>query len=165
MVDAPGATVDENGLHGLYTPLAQNPDELHAAHGSPFAPSYPKSHTQAVTSDIPAPQCEFDGQATQSSTAAFPVDPWYVLTGQLTQVSGLVAPTVGEYRPTPHCVHADFPPSGWYDPAGHASHTDAAADAVYDPAAQSMHSVELGAGAYCGAAQLRHAWLAPIRFE
>jgi hypothetical protein len=38
MVDAPAATVDENGLHGLYTPLAQNPDELHAAHGPPLGP-------------------------------------------------------------------------------------------------------------------------------
>ena len=141
MVDAPAATVDENGLHGLYTPLAQNPDELHAAHGPPFAPWYPKSHTQAVTSDIPAPQCEFDGQATQSSTAVLPTDPWYVLTEQLTQVSGLVAPTAPEYRPTPHCVHTDVPVETWYDPAAHSAQCDIPLAAANFPASQPTHAV------------------------
>jgi hypothetical protein len=124
----------------LYTPLAQNPDELHAAQGPPFGPSYPKSHTQAVTRDMPSPQCEFDGQATQSDTAVLPTDPWYVLLGQLAHVDARVAPTAPEYVPTPHCAHTDAPVETWYDPAAHSAQYDIPLAAANFPASHPTHA-------------------------
>ncbi len=74
----------------------------HPEHGPPFAPVYPALQTQAAAAELWLGEVELSGQPTQISTA--------------------VAPTVTEYVPAPQSVHAALPALVLYLPATHSAH-------------------------------------------
>ncbi len=97
---------------GLYVPATQ------AVHGPPLGPVYAALHTQSVTSSLKIGDEESDGHITQWVRSADE----YVAAGQSRHVETLSAPTVVEYFPAPHKVHATDPAAGLYVPATHAVH-------------------------------------------